>query len=176
MNKLSASIRSLSKANRRSSAQCNCPRLQETGLVAHAAASMGHSLKPSWRRPLDPEGGLYRGPRFSARAPAPQSAFDNQAFRRKLVGLANQELARWGSGAIKETDPRTRRVLQDYWKTGAGVSYRADQLGDPSFQSAHPWSAAFISWVMRTAGAGDAFKYSASHSVYTRAAKDNRNR
>jgi flagellum-specific peptidoglycan hydrolase FlgJ len=113
-------------------------------------------------------------PSILARAPAPPSAFDSQAFRRKIVGLANQELARWGNGAIKETDPRTRRVLQDYWKTGAGVSYGADQLGDPSFQNAHPWSAAFISWVMKTAGAGDAFKYSASHSVYTRAAKDNR--
>jgi Uncharacterized protein conserved in bacteria (DUF2272) len=113
-------------------------------------------------------------PSILARAPEPPSAFDSRAFRRKIVGLANQELARWGNGAIKETDPGTRRVLQDYWKTGAGVSYGADQLGDPSFQSAHPWSAAFISWVMRTAGAGDAFKYSASHSVYTRAAKDNR--
>jgi hypothetical protein len=29
-----------------------------------------------------------------------------------------------------------------------------------------PWSAAFISWVMRTAGAGSRFVYSAQHSVY----------
>ncbi|MGH7888564.1 MAG: DUF2272 domain-containing protein, partial [Candidatus Binatia bacterium] len=36
------------------------------------------------------------------------------------------------------------------------------------------WSAAFISWVMRTAGAGDAFKRSSAHATYTRAAKDNR--
>jgi phosphatidylserine/phosphatidylglycerophosphate/cardiolipin synthase-like enzyme len=107
-------------------------------------------------------------------APAPLSAFDSQAFRQKIVRLAKQELARWGNGAIKETDPRTRRVLQDYWKTGAGVRYGEDQLGDPAFQNAHLWSAAFISWVMKTAGAGDTFKYSASHSVYTRAAKDNR--
>jgi hypothetical protein len=98
----------------------------------------------------------------------------SQAFRQKIVTLANQELARWGNGAIKEPDPRTRRALQDYWKTGAGVSYSEDQLDNPAFQNAHPWSAAFISWVMKTAGAGNAFKYSASHSVYTRAAKDNR--
>ncbi|EMP5044331.1 DUF2272 domain-containing protein [Citrobacter freundii] len=29
-----------------------------------------------------------------------------------------------------------------------------------------PWSAAFISWVMREAGAGDRFSYSASHATY----------
>ena len=88
--------------------------------------------------------------------------------------IANQELARWGKGTIKETDPRLRQTLQDYWKTGAGLNYSEDQLGDPAFQNVHPWSAAFISWVMKTAGAGNAFKYSAAHAVYTRAAKENR--
>ena len=29
-----------------------------------------------------------------------------------------------------------------------------------------PWSAAFISWVMKTSGAGDRFRYSTLHSVY----------
>lgn len=102
------------------------------------------------------------------------ATFDSQAFRQRIVRIANQELARWGNGAIKETSPRTRRVLQDYWKTGAGANFSEAQLGDPTFQKAHPWSAAFISWVMRTAGAGNAFKYSPAHAAYTRAAIDNR--
>ena len=51
-------------------------------------------------------------------------------------------------------------MLQDYWKTGAARIISEEQLGDPAFQKAHPWSAAFISWVMKTAGAGNAFKYS----------------
>jgi len=34
-----------------------------------------------------------------------------------------------------------------------------------------PWSAAFISWVLREAGAGDAFSYSALHTTYIAAAK-----
>ncbi len=109
-----------------------------------------------------------------ARAPSALPAVDSQALRQRIVRLATQELARWNNGAIKETDPRLRKTLQDYWKTGAGVSYSEDQLGDPAFQNAHPWSAAFVSWVMKTAGAGNAFKYSSSHAVYTRAAKDNR--
>jgi hypothetical protein len=107
-------------------------------------------------------------------APSPLPAFDSQAFRQKIVRLANQELARWGNRKIKETDPRVRRVLQDYWKTGTGTSYREDQLGDPAFQKDHPWSAAFISWIMKTAGAGTAFKYSTAHATYIRSAKDNR--
>jgi flagellum-specific peptidoglycan hydrolase FlgJ len=109
-----------------------------------------------------------------ARAPSALPAVDSQALRQRIVRLATQELARWNNGAIKETDPRLRKTLQDYWKTGAGVSYSEDQLAARAFQNAHPWSAAFISWVMKTAGAGNAFKYSPSHAVYIRAAKDNR--
>jgi hypothetical protein len=102
--------------------------------------------------------------------------FDSQAFRQRIVRIANQELARWGNGAIKETAPRTRRVLQDYWRTGVGRSVSDAQLGDPAFQAReeNSWSAAFISWVMRTAGAGDAFIRSRAHATYTRAAIDNR--
>ena len=106
--------------------------------------------------------------------PVGAPTFDSQAFRQKIVRVANQELARWGGGTIKETDSRVRQALQDYWKTGTGNNYSEAQLGDPSFQNDHPWSAAFISWVMRTAGAGSAFKYSSAHSTYTRWAKDNR--
>jgi peptidoglycan hydrolase-like protein with peptidoglycan-binding domain len=110
----------------------------------------------------------------STSTPVGAATFDSQAFRQKIVRLANQELARWGGGTIKETDSRVRQALQDYWKTGTGNNYSEAQLGDPSFQNDHPWSAAFISWVMRTAGAGSAFKYSSAHSTYTRWAKDNR--
>jgi len=65
-------------------------------------------------------------------------------------------------------------MLQDYWKTGLGISYTTAQLALPAFQKAHYWSAAFISWVMRKAGSGSAFKYAASHSIYFAAARKNR--
>jgi Uncharacterized protein conserved in bacteria (DUF2272)/Phage tail lysozyme len=42
------------------------------------------------------------------------------------------------------------------------------------FQDARPWSAVFVSYVMRTAGAGPAFAYSAAHQTYIRAARQNR--
>jgi hypothetical protein len=69
--------------------------------------------------------------------------FDTQGFRQRIVRIANQELARWGTGSIKEMDPKVRQTLQDYWKTGGGVDYSDAQLGDPKFQNDHPWSAAF---------------------------------
>jgi flagellum-specific peptidoglycan hydrolase FlgJ len=106
--------------------------------------------------------------------PSPQPSFDSRAFRRRAVQVANQELVRWGDGRIRETDPRLRKTLQGYWKTGVGRSVSEQQLGDRAFQNSNPWSAAFISWLMKTAGAGNAFKYSGYHSAYTRAAIDNR--
>jgi hypothetical protein len=65
-------------------------------------------------------------------------------------------------------------TLADYWRTGTGVNVPESSLASPAFQMAHPWSAAFISWVMRQAGAGSAFRYAAAHSVYVAAAKQNR--
>lgn len=62
-----------------------------------------------------------------------------------------------------------RFVLEDYWKTGVGWLPDA-----PNWWSSVPWSAAFISWLMRKAGAGNAFRYSAGHAQYIKAAKENR--
>jgi hypothetical protein len=83
--------------------------------------------------------------------------------------IANKEWDRWGRGSIKESDPKMQGVLKDYWLTGTG-----SERTESSWWSAVPWSAAFISYVMKKAGAGGDFKYSASHSEYTVAAKANR--
>lgn len=91
------------------------------------------------------------------------------ALRANIVRVALQEWERWARGAIKEDDPRMRAVLEDYWRTGA----RAPR-SEATWWASVPWSAAFISWVMRKAGAGSAFVYSAGHSYYTYAAKQNR--
>jgi peptidoglycan hydrolase-like protein with peptidoglycan-binding domain len=108
-------------------------------------------------------------PPVSGTATGAQPAIDIRSFRNSIVRLANQEWQRWQHGKVKEGDPRIRNVLADYWQTGAGW-----RPSDPTWWSRHPWSAAFISWIMRQAGAGSAFKYSAAHAVYTKAAKDNR--
>lgn len=89
-------------------------------------------------------------------------------IRNNAVALANAEWNRWRQGSAKEGDPGMRAVLEDYWLTGTG-----SKRFETNWWSQVPWSAAFISWVMKKAGAGQDFNYSASHSVYTAAAKDN---
>lgn len=84
---------------------------------------------------------------------------------KKAVQVAKKELTKWENGSIKEHDSRTLEDLKDYW--------RAVNL-DYSKMKTEPWSAAFISWVMKQAGAKDQFDYSASHSVYIRRAIENK--
>jgi peptidoglycan hydrolase-like protein with peptidoglycan-binding domain len=98
-----------------------------------------------------------------------QPATSLPSLRNNIVRLANQEWLRWHRGRIKEGEPGIRRILVDYWQTGAGWRPK-----DPGWWSKYPWSAAFISWIMRKAGAGKAFRYSAAHAAYIKAAKDNR--
>jgi len=90
-------------------------------------------------------------------------------LRRNIVQIALQELKRWGNGRIKESQRTIRPVLESYWRTGVGWL-----PSKPNWWSSVPWSAAFISWVMRQAGAGPAFRYAGGHSYYIAAAKQNR--
>lgn len=67
----------------------------------------------------------------------------------------------------KEGEDPYYKHVGEYWKRGVNNDTLTGR--DHSV----PWSAAFISWVMRTAGAGDRFSYSPQHSVYIfRAIKD----
>lgn len=57
--------------------------------------------------------------------------------------------------------PQWRRVMT-YWREGLqsdSVKNRVDVISHD-----HPWSAAFLAYVMKKAGAGDQFPYAASHS------------
>lgn len=85
----------------------------------------------------------------------------------RIVSIALRELARWGDGSRSETDTAMASALRDYW-TGLGLS-----TSDANQRIANrtAWSAAFVSWVMREAGAGAAFGYSAAHRVYVGAGK-----
>jgi hypothetical protein len=98
-----------------------------------------------------------------------------RTLRANIVRIADQEWNRWNTGGVKtETDPRMRPILRDYWLTGVGVRVTDSQLASISWQNSHPWSAAFISWVIRQAGAGSSFRYAAAHAVYVAWAKQNR--
>jgi peptidoglycan hydrolase-like protein with peptidoglycan-binding domain len=118
--------------------------------------------------------GAPRPPGYSPRpapttAPSPGLPAGLSGLRRRIVQVALQELARWGNGRIKEGDPSMRSILTAYWRNGAGY-----MPSGATWWSSVPWSAAFISYVMRQAGAGSSFRYSGGHSYYTVAAKNNR--
>lgn len=77
----------------------------------------------------------------------------------RMVKIARQELAFFQNGALKEYQSGGIERVQDYWESvGRGDLDGTDEDW--------PWSAAFISWVMQQAGAGDRFESSASHSTY----------
>ena len=92
-----------------------------------------------------------------------------EAFRQKAVSVAYTEKVKWFG--LTERDAAARDYLKRYWTEGIGFS-NAKALG--AIQNQTYWSAAFISWVMYRSGAGRNFKYSAAHSVYCAAAKQNR--
>lgn len=88
----------------------------------------------------------------------------------RVVALADKEWQTWGYSTIDingkqtikggfEADDKFKQRVGRYWKEGTGLNYDG---GD----RAVPWSAAFISWLYKKAGAGDRFVYNSSHSKY----------
>lgn len=113
--------------------------------------------------------------------------------RSNAVGIALREWRAFGSVVNDSTSglapPRALRPDQqpglwqrvgDYWwisenfaAPGGAWTSRHDAFGNLFEGNAPAWSAAFISYVMRTAGAGDRFPYSALHADYINAAARN---
>lgn len=121
---------------------------------------------------------------------------DRPARAQELAALALQEHALMGGalidaggglihGGLAEAErDRTRgsgqpawQRVQDYWRAVAGGWGERMTAGSEAEQRARivdqPWSAAFISYLMRAAGLDEAeFRFSASHHDYVRAAFD----
>jgi hypothetical protein len=94
-----------------------------------------------------------------------------------IARVAREQFARWrpgGGRALTETSPAASPILREYYRVGVGADIGAAQLQSTAFQAQHPWSAVFVSYVMRTAGAGRAFAYSPAHQTYIRQARRNR--
>lgn len=80
------------------------------------------------------------------------------SIRSLIVETASSELAYWDKGELDECDDRAVDRLRTYWDVA--LSESAPDC------SAVPWSAVFVSYVERTAGAGHRFGYSSQHSRY----------
>ena len=133
--------------------------------------------------------GFAQDPPFSRLKYAPFSRAD-------AVAIALREWRLWGQ-AVDDDPPGTRlprgldqkperypglweRVGEYWWEgedSGSITAYWTGKHdGDghefgPKQDASYPWSAAFICYIMRIAGAGDRFPYSPTHSDYINAAK-----
>ena len=93
-----------------------------------------------------------------------------------IIRVAELEYLKWNgtSGKIKETNDAAMPLLKKYYLEGVKQTVTTAELKDTNWQNAHPWSSVFISYCMRTAGAGVDFKYALAHQGYIAAAKRNR--
>jgi hypothetical protein len=110
----------------------------------------------------------------SARSPDPSA---RSPLCAGIARVALEQFRRWrpgGGNALVETSPAASAILREYYRVGVGTAVTDAQMQSAAFQSVHPWSAVFVSYVMRTAGAGPAFAYSALHQTYIRAARHSR--
>jgi LAS superfamily LD-carboxypeptidase LdcB len=112
----------------------------------------------------------------ASRGAAPSPVPSGRDLGAEIARIAEQEYQRWHpqSGDLKETDSAAVPILQQYYREGVNQDVTATMLQSQKWQQQHPWSAVFVSWVMRTAGAGANFHYAAAHQSYIRAARQNR--
>ena len=105
-----------------------------------------------------------RRPQLASRSASPSI----RALRRRIVAVATREWRFFGGAEWRlklpsigraglETQPGYRERVIHFWKRGLGRTIRNTRIG---------WSGAFISFVMREAGAGKRFPYGGSHTWY----------
>lgn len=131
----------------------------------------------------NPLGGDANVPDYAKRPDEPFS-------RTNAIAIALREWRAFGSpvnddppGPDQPVETRLDRQpglwqrVGDYWWFGqnattrqSGWTGRYNEFGSPYAGEPPAWSAAFISYIMRAAGAGDRFPYSALHSEYINAA------
>jgi hypothetical protein len=91
------------------------------------------------------------------------------SFRRRVVEIAMSEWRRWGAQATHRNGPKQYHTgygawIGYYWQVATGRESRA------------AWSGAFVSYVMKQAGAGESWPATGSHAYYIRLATQNRER
>jgi hypothetical protein len=102
-------------------------------------------------------------------AGAPENSLGLTEFRQRVVAAAEREWRFFGRhqrgrarrNGYREDNPRQAARIRRYWRAGVGRTVNSPRVA---------WSGAFISYVMRAAGAGRRFAYSGSHSPYIRRA------
>lgn len=95
-------------------------------------------------------------------------------FKRQLLNIIQEEYCFWTDPNIKiETDNTAIEKIKSYW-SAINIHPSTKEIKKFAWQERNPWSAAFISWCMQTAGIGSNFKYAPNHAQYIIWANDNR--
>lgn len=104
-------------------------------------------------------------------------------LRTRIASIAMREERRWtrpNGTKYVESDRAMLPALMDYWRSVPGYQTRPQAVAQRSAANDpdHPWSAAFICYVMREAGvtAADGFNFSGRHMNYIVGALRNRER
>lgn len=92
-----------------------------------------------------------------ARTAVAKAIAEWEFFGRQTYDLAGHTVR---AGHSEGEDGGFYERVGTYWEDGTNTH------GIDGLNHDWPWSAAFISWVMRSAGAGERFRYSTQHSVY----------
>jgi Uncharacterized protein conserved in bacteria (DUF2272) len=139
--------------------------------------------------PAAPAGPGALPPEFRSRAPLPGRAADPAqpltavAARASpaSVGIAGHPAGTPETESKAERRPGLWQRIGEYWWMGLDAGAReaawtgkhdADgRVFAPSADATHAWSAAFVSYVMRVAGAGARFPYAPDHADYINAAR-----
>ena len=166
-------------------------------LVVLAAAAL---LTACSGKPVRPPGAgptpVSQRAEFGGEHVPPFARYNYAPFSRAdAVGVAMREWRLWGS-LVDDDPPESRpptplddkaerapglwQRVGEYWWIGqdgssrtAGWTGKHDETGAAfTNDGRYAWSAAFISYIMRIAGAGDRFPYSPTHSDYINAARE----
>jgi peptidoglycan hydrolase-like protein with peptidoglycan-binding domain len=126
-----------------------------------------------------PPGGVVTAPSAPAAPAAPVgSGGSGRALRDRLAAIATAEWEAWQRGRLEENNPAVFERLVQYWM-GAGYARSEAEnrarLSQGGRDPAGYWSAAFISWCVRQAGATSSqFSFAGAHSTFIAEAYQNR--
>jgi len=99
-----------------------------------------------------------------------------QDVKNRAACIAEREWAAWDKGKRHESDALSWDALMKYFST-VKTREAAEQSANSNKRisgKGTPWSAAFISYLFKTAGAGSYFIYDGAHYTYMVASKKNR--
>lgn len=99
---------------------------------------------------------------------AGKARMGGSSFKKAVINNALNEHKQWAYGQQKENDSTKLPTIEKYWFEGAGVNWKGSRAVN------EPWSAAFVSYVMRKSDAGSEFPYATAHSTYITKSIQNR--